>query len=141
MRRSFCTLVFALAALTACGGGDGGSSPTVPLAGVYNLSTVDGHTVPYILFEDATLKVEAMRGTFTITGSGTYTENVTIRFTDSAGTEEVPAICSGTYSRTGNSLTLTETQSSDCSGGNWGATWDGRNTITVNYGLQVVYKR
>jgi hypothetical protein len=140
MRRSFCSFVLVLAALTACGG-DGGSDPKVSLPGTYNLSTVDGHIVPYILFEDATLKVEAVRGTFTITGSGTYTENVTIRFTDSTGPEEVPAICSGTYTQTGNSLTLTETQSDDCSGGNWGATWDGRNKITVNYGLQVVYTR
>jgi len=141
MRRSFCSLMLAFAALTACGGGDGGNDPKVSLAGTYNLSTVDGHTVPYILYQDAELKVEAKNGTFTITGSGTYTENVTLRFTDANGVEEIPAICSGTYVSTGNSLTLTETESDDCSGGNWGATWDGRNTITVNYGLQVVYKR
>jgi hypothetical protein len=139
MRRSLCSLALALAALTACGG-DGGTDPKVSLAGAYNLSTVDGHIVPYILYEDTDVKVEAVRGTFTI-GSGTYTENVTIRFTDSSGPEEVPAICSGTYTNTGNSLTLTETPSDDCSGGNWGATWDGRNKITVNYGLQVVYTR
>ena len=139
MRRSLCSLALALAALTACGG-DGGSDPKVSLAGTYNLSTVDGQTLPYLLGQDATLKVEAVRGTFTI-GSGTNTENVTIRFTDASGTEDVAAICAGTYTNTGNALTLTETASDDCSGGNWGATWDGRNTITVNYGLQVVYKR
>ena len=139
MRRSLCSLMLALAALTACGG-DGGTDPKVALAGAYGLSTVDGHAVPYTLYQDADLKVEAVRGTFTI-GNGTYTENVTIRFTDSSGPEEVPAICSGTYTNTGNSLTLTETPSDDCSGGNWGATWDGRNKITVNYGLQVVYTR
>jgi hypothetical protein len=139
MRRSLCSLVLALAALTACGG-DSGSNPKVSLAGAYSLSTVDGNVLPYILYQDETLKAEVLRGTFTITGSGTYTENVTIRFTDSGGVEEAPAICSGTYTQTGNSLTLTETETADC-GGSWGATWDGRNTITVNYGLQVVYKR
>lgn len=139
MRRSLGSLVLALAALTACGG-DGGTDPKVSLAGAYGLSTVDGHTVPYTLFEDTQLKVEVLRGTFTITDNGTYTENVTLRFTDPTGVEEAPAVCSGTYTKSGNSLTLTETETADC-GGSWGATWDGRNTITVNYGLQVVYKR
>ena len=139
MRRSLCSLALALAALTACGG-DGGTDPKVALAGAYSLSTVDGQTVPYTLYQDTDLKVEVVRGTFTIAENGAYTENVTLRFTDASGVDEAPAICSGTYTKSGNSLTLTENETASC-GGSWDATWDGRNTITVNYGLQVVYKR
>ena len=140
MRRSFCSLMLAFAAVTACGGGDGGNDPKVSLPGTYNLSTVDGQGLPYILFQDATLKVEAKNGTFTITGSGTYTENVTLRFTDANGVDEVPSICSGTYTTSGNNLTITETETDLC-GGSWTATWDGRNTISIDYGVTVVYKR
>jgi hypothetical protein len=141
MRRSFYSLILAFAALTACGGdGGGGNDPQVSLPGTYSLSTVDGQAVPYILFQDATLKLEAKNGTFTITGSGTYTENITLRFTDANGVEEIPAICSGTYTKSGNNLTITETETDVC-GGSWTATWDGRNTITIDYGLLVVYKR
>jgi hypothetical protein len=139
MRRLLCSLVLAAAAVTACGG-DGSNDPKASLAGVYNLSTVDGHGLPYILYDDGTLKAEALRGTFTITGNGTYTENIALRLTDSGVAQEVPAVCSGTYTKSGNNLALTETETDDC-GGSWTAVWDGRNTITVDYGRPVVYKR
>jgi len=141
MRRSFCSLLLALAALTACGGGDGGNDPQVSLPGTYSLSTIDGQGVPYLLYQDTEVKVEAKNGTFTITGSGTYTENVTLKFTDANGVEEIPAICSGTYTRSGNNLTITENETDECVGGDWTATWDGRNTITIDYGVLFVYKR
>ena len=142
MRRSFCTLLLALAALTACGG-DSGNDPKASLPGSYALSTIDSRTVPLVIFQDAEYKLELLSGSLVLGGNGTFTESVRLRETDANGTQEPVIPCNGTYTQSGNTLVLTETDTGteDC-GGNFSATWDGRNTVTVDYyGTIAVYKR
>jgi hypothetical protein len=142
MRRSFCSLMLAIAALTACGG-DGGSDPKVSLPGSYALSTVDSRAVPLVVIQDPDYKLEILSGSLVVGGNGTFTESLRIRETDANGTLETLIPCNGTYTQSGNTLVLTESESGteDC-GGNFSATWDGRNTVSVDYfGTVAVYKR
>jgi hypothetical protein len=140
MRRSFGSLVLVLAALTACGG-DSGSGPKESLPGIYALSTVDSRAVPAVLYQDTEYKLELLSGSLVFGAAGTFTESVRIRETDATGVLETPISCNGTYVQSGNALTLTEPETIDC-GGTYSATWDGRNTVTVDYvGVVAVYKR
>jgi hypothetical protein len=132
--------MLAFAALTACGG-DGGNDPKVTLAGSYTLSTVDSRAVPLVIIDDADYKLELLSGSLVLGGSGTFTESLRIKETDINGTLETLVPCNGTYTQSGNTLVLTEPETDDC-GGNFSATWDGRNTVTVDYfGTMAVYTR
>ena len=140
MRRFFCLLT--VLAVAACGGDSTGPKGSLP--GSYNLVTVAGQKVPLVVFQDASGKLELLSGSFVIDGTNTFTETVILKATDAAGTVIAPAepiACPGTYTRSGNTLTLIETQSDSC-GGNWTATWDGRNSVSVDYdGAVAIYKR
>lgn len=139
MRRFLCLL--AVLATAACGGDSTG--PKGSLAGSYNLQTVAGQKLPLVI-QDATGKLELLSGSFVIDGTNTFTETVVVRLSDASGTvisPATPVACAGTYTRSGNNLTLLETETEEC-GGTWTGTWDGRNSVTVNYaGAIAIYKR
>ena len=139
MRRLFCSLILLVAAGTACG--DGGTGPKGSLTGTYALSTVDSRSLPIVFYEDADYKVEILSGSFAVTGASTFTETIAVRETDSTGPLVTTAVCAGTYTRSGNSLTLTEPETNEC-GGTYSAAWNGSNTLSVDYGgVVAVYKR
>lgn len=139
MRRFF--LFLSVLGLAACGGDSTG--PRGSLAGSYNLVTIAGQNLP-LVFQDATGKLELLSGSFVIDGTNTFTETIVLRVSDASGTVILPAApvaCSGTYTRSGNTLTLLETETDQC-GGTWTGTWDGRNSVSVDYdGAIAVYKR
>jgi hypothetical protein len=141
MRRSLVSLLFLAVTASACGG-DSGTGPKATLPGSYNMTTVNTNPVPVIVYQDATYKLELVSGTFVVADNGTYTESVVIRETDSTGPLVTPIACPGTYTRSGNTLSLTEPESDNC-GGTYTGTWDGKSTVTVDYGggLLVAYKR
>lgn len=141
MRRFLCLLTVVAATVTGCGGDSTGPKGSLP--GSYNLVTIAGQNLP-LVFQDASGKLELLSGSFVIDGANTFTETVVLRLSDPSGTvisPAAPVACSGTYTRTGNSLTLIETETEDC-GGTWTATWDGRNSVSVDYdGAIAVYRR
>lgn len=141
MRRFISFFMLVVAAATGCGG-DSGSEPKVSLAGTYALSTVDGQILP-IVVEDPDLKLELLSGSLSIDGTGRFTESVRLRLTfPGQPPEVVPVSCAGTYTRSGNTLTLTQPETDECIADTSTAVWDGRGTITVNHDdTIVVYKR
>jgi hypothetical protein len=139
MRRFFSLLT--VLALAACGGDSTGPKGT--LAGSYSLVTIAGQNLP-LVYQDASGKLELLSGSFVIDGTNTFTETIVLRLSDASGnviSPATPVACSGTYTRSGNSLTLIETETDEC-GGTWTGTWDGRNSVSVNYdGAIAVYRR
>lgn len=141
MRRSLSALLLVAAVSLAGCGGDGGTGPTASLPGTYTLSTVNASALPLVVYQDADYKLEIVGGSFVIAGNGTYTETVRARETDSSGAVETPIACPGTYTRSGNTLTLTEPETDAC-GGTYSGTWDGHDALSVDYGgVVAVYKR
>lgn len=141
MRRRFlASLAFLIATLTGCGG-DGGTGPNASLPGTYTLSTIAALPLPFLVYEEQGYKVELIGGSFVVGGSGTFTETLIARETDSRGTLVTPVQCPGTYTRSGNTLSLIEPETDEC-GGSFTATWNGRNQLDVDYfGVVAVYKR
>ena len=85
------------------------------------------------LVEDQTGKLEITDASFVLSTNNTFTETFQIRVTTSSGTQTVPVPCGGTYTRSGNNITFTETSSSDFCGGTYSGTWDGNKGLTVTF--------
>ena len=107
-------LALLVLSLGACSSDDGGATGPVEtsIAGVYNLVSVDGTPMPYLIFEDATGKSECTGGTLTLTNGagvnrGTFVTRVQLRFEDASGTvHNNERIIDGAWERDGSSLTL-----------------------------------
>ena len=108
------SLVLLLVGAVACSSDDGETTGPVEtsIAGVYNLVSVDGTPMPYLIFEDATGKSECTGGTLTLTNGagvnrGTFVTRVQLRFEDASGTvHNNERIIDGAWERDGSSLTL-----------------------------------
>jgi hypothetical protein len=96
------TLIAALALLVGCESALGPDSSEV---GTYLLRTVDGHTLPAPFFS-----VEVLSASIELNADGSFRTRNTIQGKDSLG-EIVKQNDSdaGTYTRTGNTVTLTST--------------------------------
>lgn len=132
-----------LATLAACGGGDDSPAPK-QLAGTYPLVSADGRSLPAVLYEDATYKLEVTAGTITLVANGSFSDSYTIRETIDGVVQPVEVIpCHGSWTRSGNTVTLSEIVTDVC-GDDATATWDGDNTLTVTWaglGVPIVHRR
>ena len=140
MRRTLLSIV-AFAALAACGG-DSGTGPSAAIAGDYTMSTLNGAKLPFLVYEEPGYSISVVSGKISLASTGTYSEMITVKFPVDGNVETLPGVCTGTYQRSGNNVTLVETETDDC-GGTYTAHWDGRNALTVNYGpgLDAVFRR
>jgi hypothetical protein len=138
MRKLFLsTLAAAVAVTTACGG-DSSTGPGATVAGTYTLQTVNSKTLPFVLYDDGTQKIEVISDVYNISAGGTYTNQTVVR-TTAGGTASTDTLSSnGTYKQSGNSLTLTDAaDSTDQVTG----TLSG-STFTINVeGVTLVYTR
>lgn len=108
------SLVLLMVGSVACSSDDGEATGPVEtsIAGVYNLISVDGNPMPYLIFEDATGKSECTGGSLTLTNGtgvnrGTFVTRVQLRFEDATGTvHNNERIIDGAWERDGSSLTL-----------------------------------
>lgn len=109
------SLVLLMVGSVACSSDDG--EPTGPvetsIAGVYNLISVDGNPMPYLIFEDANEKSECTDGTLTLTDganawSGTFTASYRFRFEQKGQgiVHNNVQDMDGTWERQGSSLTF-----------------------------------
>jgi hypothetical protein len=135
VRRLACIAL--LLAAAACG--DKSTAPK-RIEGTYTLQSIDGDVLPMIYFDDpaAGQRVEVLSGSITISADGTFSAPWSLRVTDGGATAPYSETCTGTYTRSGNSITRTETDGVWC-GGIYNVDWDGNNTLTEEGSL--VYKR
>lgn len=123
--------MFAIAA--ACGGGsDNPAGPDVSHVGSYTLQSVDGHSLPVVLFEGENNKLEVVAATLTLTASNAVKHDVTFRVTIEGVVQPLaPVSCPGTYQRNGSTISLTMTDTDDCGGGTFSANFTSGNTIDI----------
>lgn len=122
-RMAAIAMAFAVVATSACGKDDknptGNNNTTV---GTYSLDKVDGAALPAALFDgmidvDGTavqLKIEVTAGSMTLAANKAFTGSMALRLTvpgAPAQTETVPV--SGTYTVSGNNITLTSSDPED----------------------------
>lgn len=136
MRRLAWTLLLFVAA------GCGSDKSTAPkrIEGTYALKTISGATPPTIIYDDATnnQRIEVLSSTLTLSNGGTFSSPWSFRITDNGTVSPYDETCTGTFTRSGNSLSITETDNGGFCGGTYSATWDGNNTITEG---TVIYMR
>jgi hypothetical protein len=85
MRRLAAALVLALASSAIACGSDSVTNPTPEsLAGTWNLSTLNGVALPFVL-QQSNPKVELLSDQIVVSSDGTFTDTFSLRFTDAAG--------------------------------------------------------
>jgi len=126
-----------LVAAAACGG----DSPTQPtsasVAGTWNLQTVNGSGLPYIVGQVGSDKLELVSDVLTVGESGTFTQLTEFRVTESGqvSTESVPD--AGSYALNGTAVTFTF----DSDGSTGTGSLSG-NTLTIAAGgFALIYKK
>ena len=146
MRRTLATAALALLTLAAgaCGGDDDSTGPNGSIAGTYTLQTVNGSPPPITVFELGDDKIEVTGASVVINENGTFSATSTVRETDAGQVTTSSSVCSGTYTRSGSTVTFTEPDSNneDC-GGSYTGTWSNGNTLTIAFGpgLQAVFRK
>ena len=106
MRRIFAVVCTAAMALVAGCGSDGPTLPTqASVAGTWNLTTVNGAPLPFIL-QAANPKTEVLSDQLVVAANGTFTESTQLRYTSGTAvtTETLPD--GGTYTLSGSAATL-----------------------------------
>jgi hypothetical protein len=121
---------FALVALVAGCGGDSNSPKSIP--GTYTLQTVGGDTPPTVIYTEPNYSISVLDGEVLIRNNGTFRDIYTLQENDAGTISTQTFTCEGTYTRSGNSVTLEENDTSGC--GEYGdGTWDGNNTLSIDW--------
>jgi hypothetical protein len=128
-------LALALLLASASCSSDSSTNPTPEsLAGTWNLSTVNGSSLPFLL-QAANPKVELLDDQFIVSSAGTFTQTQNVRLTDASGVTNLPFTDSGTWTLNGTSVTFTFT--SDGSSGT--GTVSGNSFTFGGPGFPLVY--
>ena len=136
MRRLALTLLL----IAAAGCGSDKSTAPKRIEGTYTLKTVGGNAPPTIIYDDPTnnQRVEVLSGTLTINTGGTFSSPWSFRITNNGSVGPYDETCTGSFTRSGNTISLTEVDNGGFCGGTFSAEWDGNNTITEG---NVIYMR
>ena len=98
-----------LAMVVACGG-DKATGPNASITGNYTLRTVNGNTVPAVVFQNTTEKEELTAGNVNLNADRTWSGALSLRSTNltngATATLSLPA--NGTYTNNNGSITLTD---------------------------------
>lgn len=125
-----------LAIAVACGS----DSPTQPtnasVAGTWTLTSVNGAPLPLVLSQAGADKDELTGDVVTATPTGTYTEVFTYRTTTSGVVSTDSETDNGTYTISGNSITLSSTVKGSFSG-----TLNGNTFTLVDQGFVFLFTK
>jgi hypothetical protein len=100
-------LALALLLASASCSSDSSTNPTPEsLAGTWNLSTVNGSGLPFLL-QAANPKAELLNDQLIVSAAGTFTETGNLRFTDADGVVNVPFTDSGRWALDGTAVNFT----------------------------------
>ena len=132
LRRSLLSLLLSALVLSC----DDATGPD-DLLGTWRLETVSGQSLPFILEQDATRKVELTGETVTLLASGRQTMVTSFRVTENGSvfTESIPA--TGDYTVNGSTLLLTFDNDED----EYTAIVNGDTMTIDDIGLTFVYRR
>jgi len=111
MRKITVMLVAAAAAMALACGSDSNSvtgTDAIPVDGLYTLQTVDGQTLPLLLYQQDSTAISALDGRLAITVNGTWTETVTLRTVTGATATTDTVTATGTLFRSGASLVFAD---------------------------------
>ena len=134
--RRFTLLSVALLTLAACGGSDPtGPEDTIP--GRYNLVSLNGTALPFVLIQILEDKIEVTAGDLQLNSDGTCSSSLTTRETldGVVTTETQTGLCSWTLNNTAIAFVWTEDGDTDS-----GSLIDGRVTVTSD-GLVLVFEK
>ena len=99
--------------LTACGdgGGDGGDA-TGPggtsIFGTYTLETINGSSLPFVVFQVGNDKVEITAGSVQLNSDNTYSVSVTFRLTEAGTVTTETDTGAGTFTATGSTIQFSD---------------------------------
>lgn len=132
LRRSLLSLLLSVGVLS-CGDATGPDD----LLGTWRLQAVSGQSLPFILEQDATRKVELTGETVTLLASGRQTMVTSFRVTEGGNvfTESIPA--PGNYTVDGSTLLLTFDNDED----KYTALVNGDTMTIDDIGLTFLYRR
>lgn len=133
----------AVAILPACSDSTG---PNRTVAGNYTLISVNGVLLPVVFSAEQFFTLRITDGTLTVNSNNTFTASATYEQTLVVGGVKTTdtVTCTGTYAMNGNTITFTEANSTDANcGGVYTGTWDGENTLTVDFdvGVQALFEK
>jgi hypothetical protein len=129
-----------LVAITAIvfiiGGCRGSDAPTAPktLPGTYTLRALGGFPLPGYTPGEPGFRFEIPSGVITLHPDGAFEDTYPWRELNDAGEETRSGVssCSGTWTHSGNEVTLEMTRTSECDDSGT-AVWDGANTLTIDW--------
>lgn len=125
----------ALVLVTACGGDS--TSPVISVAGTWNLQTINGATLPFVVQQSGANKAEITADVLTVTSTGSFTQLTSTRTTVNGVATNGSAADAGSYTTNGNTATFHF--NSDGSSGT--AVFDEHTLTTVVVGTSFIYKR
>lgn len=129
------TYAFATVLLAGCGS-DGSTAPTqASIAGTWNLSTINGSPLPYVL-QASGPKIEILSDKIVASANGTFTESTVVRLTDGATVSTTTIPDAGTYTLNGTAAVFTFTDGSTGTG-----TVSGTTFTVASGGYSQVYTK
>lgn len=127
-----------LCLIAACGGGDSPTAPTqVSVVGVWNLQSINGVPLPFVLAQTGADKDELTSDVLTVAPGGTFTEIGTYRITRNAQVSTASESASGTYTLNGTAVVFRWNE-----GGGVGTGSVSSNSLTVaDAGVAFVFRK
>jgi hypothetical protein len=137
------SLAIVIAAFALACGGDKATGPSDTIAGNYTLRTVNGATLPVVVFQSQTLKQEILAGNITLGADGKWSGSLTSRETTlpsgSPVTFTLPA--SGNYVVDNGAITLNTPVNGALAGTVGGGTLTIRGDVGTGEVLTLVFKK
>lgn len=122
----------------ACGGDDGPTAPTqASIAGLWNLQTVNGSALPFILAQSGTDKLEVLGDAITVAEGGTFTQLTQLRVTQGGQTSTEAVPDAGSYTLSGTTVTFIF----DSDGSSGTGTLSGKTLTVAEDGISLVYRK
>lgn len=127
-----------LCLIAACGGGDSPTAPTqVSVVGVWNLQSINGVPLPFVLAQTGADKDELTSDVLTVAPGGTFTEIGTNRITRNGQVSTASESASGTYTLNGTAVVFRWNE-----GGGVGTGSVSSNSLTVaDAGVAFVFRK
>jgi predicted small lipoprotein YifL len=126
----------ALVILAGCGSDGPPNAGPASVVGTYTLRTINGSPLPYTVVQFDDNKVEVMAYALTLEAGGTWTESGTVRVTEGGTVTTLPSANTGTYTLTGNVISLVGPEARTVSG-----TVDGVTLRLTEEGFLTVYTK